>query len=328
MKNREQEIYEKASKQAMVKFEDKKEKLFRNTPKQSSKKIDYSFRTSKSTNKVDAALKTDITENKIEPTSKNGISSKFKPDPVSEELMLKMDKIEPVEINSERFPKPSKHVIIEEKNNTEHDVDLAIEIQLDPMDDQDVRINNSNHSSSFIDTMSKNDLNLDNLYSQTLITELKNQIKYLEITANEKEEKFLAYITENEKIISENEKAIEQLQKTNDIWQQEYNKQLVQNKTFYEEFALLMDKKEKAIRDSFLNSTNDLEKKILHLEKVNSNLADEMNKINQMSASYCKECDLTIKRLNEQNSKLLMKYEELWKTYEIDFNNLTDLVKV
>ena len=212
---------------------------------------------------------------------------------------------------------------IEEHKNQEEPFHLEEnEIKGDGYDN--ILVNESEHSSSFIDT-DQQELG-DNPYASTLIAELKSQINYLETTVNEKEDMLKTIKAEFEKSVIDSAKNIGDLQKNLDSWQQEYNKQLVRNKTLYDEFSQWMDKKERALKSSYTESVFDLEKKILHLEKVNTNLTIEMDKINEMNQVYTKECELRVKRYSDQNNKLLLKYEELWKTYEVDLAGLTEMV--
>lgn len=219
----------------------------------------------------------------------------------------------------------------EEKKNNEQEIN---QVEFEPRDeDLNLELNNAedremldkSESSNFIDTMSRQASGLDNPYT-TLIAELKNQIKYLETNSQEKDERFNALSQEYEKMCYENETTIEELKRSVEKWQGEYHQQLVRNKTLYDEYLEMVSKREKAMKDQYINFNFDLEKKVLHLEKVNSNLTSEMDKINEMNTSYTKESEAKIKRISDQNTKLLFKYEELWKQYEEDLNALTDLV--
>ena len=193
--------------------------------------------------------------------------------------------------------------------------------------DNEMDENNENlEDSNFIDTISRQSSHLENPYTR-LMMELKNQIKYLEHSNVEKEERYSALKLDFDNANYKKQQEVDLLQKSLKNWQYEYNKQLVKNKTIYDEFVEMSDIKEKSIKDTQTNFNNDLTKKIMHLEKVNSNLTREMEKINELNLNYSKDRDEKIARLEEKLAKLLLKYEDLWKSYEIDLNSLTDIVR-
>ncbi len=179
--------------------------------------------------------------------------------------------------------------------------------------------------SDFIDTGSRHVSEPENPYT-SLIAELKNQIKFLEATAQEKEDMINALKEEYDNYQEDANQQIEELNQSVGHWKDEYNKQLWSNKTVFDKYVEMADLREKHVKEQHVSLAFDLEKKILHLEKVNNTLSSEMEKINEMNAAFTRENENRIIRLNEQNSKLLFKYEELWKTYEEDLNSLTDLV--
>jgi len=330
MKNRENEIIQK------VIYEERKHK--QTSPKHSPKRSPKN--PNKSPSKSPSQRSGIVTKSKFNPVNPNVAPNSNVNSNVNINANVNTNSVVPVptmETSNSRknMPKAEENKLNEVVEENKNHEELDFKLEENEMHPENINIEGnpegielaeeSQHSSDYLEELSNPD---GENYNNTLIAELKNQISFLETTVNEKEDKFLALKDEFEKSNFENIKVVEGLQKNLDSWQKEYNKQLVRNKTLYDEFEEWMSKKEKGIRDSFINVNNDLEKKILHLEKVNAQLMTEMDKINQMNAAYNKECDMKIKRFGEQNSKLLFKYEELWKTYEVDLNSLTDMVLI
>jgi len=214
----------------------------------------------------------------------------------------------------------------EEKKNFDYDMDFSGQHKIIGHDDEDFGVNEMNgEDSNFIDTMSRDESNTENPYTR-LIMELKNQIKYLESVAVLKDEQNSSVKMDFERYKYDNIKTVEALKNDVEAWKFQYNSLLVKNQTLYDQFLEMVDKREQTIKETQVNQDYELKKKIMHLENVNAHLTIEMDRINEMNLSFAKDNENKINRINEQNSKLLVKYEELWKTYEVDLNALTDMV--
>ena len=217
-----------------------------------------------------------------------------------------------------------------ETNNELKNTDIEINTNTKNMNENEEDVLNKSksdreHSSNYIDTMSRQESHHENPYTN-LIIELKHQIKYLESTVVEREEHFNALRSEYERYKFDSLKSSESMKKEIEHWQYQYNLQLVGTKTLYDEFVDIVEKKEKTLSETNTSFQYELEKKIIHLEKVNAHLTFEMEKINEKNLNYIRDSETKILRLNEQNAKLLEKYEDLWKVYENDLNTVTELV--
>jgi len=156
-----------------------------------------------------------------------------------------------------------------------------------------------------------------------VIDDLEERVILLEQKVNEKD----ADIMELNEVISTNEqislRGHSALQMEINKWKEKYLLILATRKTISQEFTELNAKTTKNIKASMSKQTYDMESKILHLEKMNLKLNNDMKAIN--SADH----EITINKATQINNfkrdlkNLMDNYEDLYHNYEESLTILT-----
>ena len=149
-----------------------------------------------------------------------------------------------------------------------------------------------------------------------VIDDLEERVKLLTNTIKEKE----ADIMELNEVISTNEQIAQraQLQLQTEItkWKEKYLLILATRKTISQEFSELSAKTTDNIKKSMSKSTYDMESKILHLEKMNKKLNDDMKAMVKADHDIDHQKVSEINNLKRDLKNLMENYDDLYHNYE------------
>lgn len=156
-----------------------------------------------------------------------------------------------------------------------------------------------------------------------VIDDLEERVKLLEQTIREKE----ADIMELNEVISTNEqiatRAQAALQMEINKWKEKYLLILATRKTISQEFSELNAKTTENIKNSMSKTTYDMESKILHLEKMNQKLNDDMKAIVGADHDIDHQKVTQINNLKRDLKNLMENYDDLYHNYEESLKILT-----
>lgn len=156
-----------------------------------------------------------------------------------------------------------------------------------------------------------------------VIDDLEERVKLLEQTIRERE----ADILESEEVNQTNEqifareKAALQLEITK--WKEKYLLILATRKTISQEFSELNVKTTENIKRSMSKQTYDMESKILHLEKMNKKLNDDMSSMVKADHDIDHQKINQISNLKKDLKNLMDNYDDLYHNYEESLKILT-----
>lgn len=156
-----------------------------------------------------------------------------------------------------------------------------------------------------------------------VIDDLEERVKLLEKTINQKEAEILELnevINTNEQIAS---RAQSQLRLEINKWKEKYLLILATRKTISQEFSELNLKTTENIKRSMAKQTYDMESKILHLEKLNTKLNEDMKNITKADHDHDKQKLNQIINLKRDLKALLENYDDLYRNYEESLKILT-----
>ncbi|MFO0515301.1 MAG: hypothetical protein ACK5YA_00450, partial [bacterium] len=156
-----------------------------------------------------------------------------------------------------------------------------------------------------------------------VIDDLEERVKLLEQTIREKD----ADISELNEVISTNEqiasRAQAALQMEINKWKEKYLLILATRKTISQEFSELNAKTTENIKKSMSKKTYDMESKILHLEKMNQRLSDEMKAMTTADHDIDHQKVTQIQNLKRDLKNLMENYDDLYHNYEESLKILT-----
>lgn len=156
-----------------------------------------------------------------------------------------------------------------------------------------------------------------------VIDDLEERVKLLEKTIHEKEAEILELnevINTNEQIANRNQ---EGLRVEINKWKEKYLLILATRKTISQEFSELNIKTTENIKKSMAKQVYDMESKILHLEKLNLKLNDDMKNITTADHDHDKQKLNQIINLKRDLKALLENYDDLYRNYEESLKLLT-----
>lgn len=156
-----------------------------------------------------------------------------------------------------------------------------------------------------------------------VIDDLEERVKLLEKTIREKD----ADIMELNEVISTNEqiaaRAQASLQMEINKWKEKYLLILATRKTISQEFSELNTKTIENIKQSMSKTTYDMESKILHLEKMNIKLNDDMKAMLAADHDIDHQKVTQINNLKKDLKNLMDNYDDLYHNYEDSLQILT-----
>lgn len=156
-----------------------------------------------------------------------------------------------------------------------------------------------------------------------VIDDLEERVKLLEKTIHEKEAEILELnevINTNEQIASRAQIALRlEINK----WKEKYLLILATRKTISQEFSELNIKTTENIKKSMAKQTYDMESKILHLEKLNYKLNEDMKAMTKADHDHDKQKLSEIINLKRDLKALLENYDDLYRNYEESLKILT-----
>lgn len=156
-----------------------------------------------------------------------------------------------------------------------------------------------------------------------VIDDLEERVKLLEKTIHEKE----AEILELNEVINTNEqiacRAQSALRLEINKWKEKYLLILATRKTISQEFSELNIKTTENIKKSMAKQTYDMESKILHLEKLNYKLNEDMKAMTKADHDHDKQKLSEIINLKRDLKALLENYDDLYRNYEESLKILT-----
>lgn len=156
-----------------------------------------------------------------------------------------------------------------------------------------------------------------------VIDDLEERVKLLEKTIHEKD----AEIQELNEVINTNEQIAGRAQSALRVeinkWKEKYLLILATRKTISQEFSELNIKTTENIKRSMAKQTYDMETKILHLEKLNYKLNEDMKNIVNADHDHDKQKLNEIVNLKRDLKALLENYDDLYRNYEESLKILT-----
>lgn len=156
-----------------------------------------------------------------------------------------------------------------------------------------------------------------------VIDDLEERVKLLEKTIHEKD----AEILELNEVINTNEQIATRAQSALRLeinkWKEKYLLILATRKTISQEFSELNLKTTENIKKSMAKQTYDMESKILHLEKLNYKLNEDMKAMTKADHDHDKQKVNEITNLKRDLKALLENYDDLYRNYEESLKILT-----
>jgi hypothetical protein len=156
-----------------------------------------------------------------------------------------------------------------------------------------------------------------------VIYDLEDRIKMLENVVKDKDQEISNLEKQQVIVKNETDKEFESLKRELDLWKQKYTQVLSNKKSLSNEYEEMYDKQSENYRTITDKTIYELEKKILHLEKINEKYEKDIEKLSKMNSDSENVKQSEIESLKTNMKILIGQYEHLYENYEDNIKILT-----